>query len=147
VKIDGTDYNTEWVDPSAGGGGFSAFSDQVDQATVAAAVDTLYVVTTGATNATCTVNLPSPSTAGKMVGIVYFANNAETDRVVVHPAASDQIDAGVDDVELPAPGYTLVLTSDGDGVNWYTTGYMGSRVFVDGSDPSSQMKVGDVWIH
>lgn len=94
-------------------------SAQSDQATVAASLDTLYVVTTGVTNATCTVNLPTPTGAGQAIGIAYHAENAAGDKVVIHPATSDEINGSTADIEMLYTGEFLLLVSDGDGVNWY----------------------------
>ena len=94
-------------------------STQSDQLTVTAATGNLYVVTTGASNATCTVNLPSPDTALTRIGVLFLAENAGTDTVVVHPATSDTIDGATDDIEFDTTGQYLELQANGDGTAWY----------------------------
>lgn len=131
----------------ASGGGFSTVSAQTDQATVTAATSTLYVVTTGATNPTCTVNLPVPSGAGEQLGILLFAVNAETDSVVVHPATGDEIDNSTSDVTLSRVGEYVQLVAQGDSTNWLVTSHKGAEpiVYVQTGEPANP-KLGAIWV-
>lgn len=129
-----------------GSGGFTAVSSQSDQATVAASTGTLYVVTTGATNATCTVNLPSPTEAGQVIGVFYLAENATDDSVVIHPAASDNINNSTADFVLGDTQQYAEFVSNGDGVNWYVNGYSGAQVFAQATTPGTAYAYGSIWV-
>ena len=131
----------------AGFSGDMAISTQVDQLTVAAAVNTLYVVTTGATNGTCTVNLPTPTSAGARLGVIFHAENTDTDKVVISPAASDEIDGSTANIELTAPGEYLYLRADGDGTNWYTYSSTSSGYFMSGFYPGAPAASAKMMVH
>jgi len=104
-----------------GGGGFPSAVTAQTTASLSAAVDTLYTVTTSSGTPDIVVTLPTAaSNSGKIIGVKYAGQNSVDDTVLIKTISSQTIDGTNRTTNgLPVPSLNTYYEIISDGSNWW----------------------------